>query len=115
LKLEHQKLLSTFAYSFNLRLYSEAEVVMGGGRDGAGSGGGAADDADERPGCRAFGPALEAVLTWLGAEGVESTDSGAPGGGSTGSAGELRHPSVRVLSFLAGLPDLGDGALSAAR
>ena len=82
------------AMSGTATLGGEAEVVMGGGggRDGSGSGGGGDDD--ERPGCRAFGPALEAVLTWLGAEGVDSTDSGAPGGGPTGSAGELRHPSV---------------------
>jgi len=73
---------------------------------------------------RAFGPALEAVLTWLGAEGVEVLASRREGDSksfpfpfaSDPSASAVpNHPSCRVLAFLAGAPDLGDGAISPER
>jgi hypothetical protein len=117
-------------------LGGDAEMVLAGGGGGGGSGNNAngrgekrGDGEDEKPGCRAFGPALEALLTWLGAEGVAGEGdaggkgggggsgggrgAGGVGGGATGGGGELlSHPSCRILSFLAGLPDLGDGALT---
>ena len=61
---------------------------------------------------RAFGPALEAVLTWLGAAspGAESDDA------TRGTNPRRRfHPSCRVLAFLGGAPNLGDGAVDDAQ
>lgn len=72
-------------------------------------------------GKRAFGPALEATLTFLGAEGVEGADGAdgaAPRAGGAGSgfrrnaAEAPRHPTCRVMAFLAGAPDAGDGAVA---
>ena len=55
-------------------------------------------------------------MEWLGADGPGVS---LPGGGVSlaveDETGNLRHPSVRVLTFLAGLPDLGEGALSGER
>ena len=71
-------------------------------------------------GSRAFGPALEATLTFLGAEGVDGAEpASAPRGGGAGfgfwrNATEApRHPTCRVMAFLAGAPDVGDGAVAA--
>ena len=78
-------------------------------------------------GTRAFGPALEAVLTWLGAAspgaGSDAARSSrrrqrgrdADGGFAASGPRHPRHPSCRVLAFLAGAPNLGDGALGDAR
>lgn len=136
-------------------LGGEAEVVGGGRANGTEETGGGAGWIDgtgrsrttTARGRRAFGPALEAVLTWLGAEGVNLGEQdafgsggdihtsgrspgdggraagGPPGGVRNGRGGSSpgvqsrgsTHPSCRVLSFLAGLPDLGDGALTDAR
>jgi len=64
-------------------------------------------------GARAFGPALEATLTFLGAEGVDDAETAARGGGFRLPAAEApRHPTCRVMAFLAGAPDLGDGAVA---
>lgn len=71
---------------------------------------GTIDGGDGPVGRRAFGPALEATLAWLGADAVETRGEGRGAGDGVGG-GDLRHPSCRVLSFLAGLPNLGDGAL----
>ena len=80
---------------------------------------------DDRPsrlrGARAFGPALEATLTFLGAEGVDGAETTSPRRGSGFRAGRgvrpsaadaPRHPTCRVMAFLAGAPDLGDGAVA---
>ena len=72
-------------------------------------------------GARAFGPALEATLTFLGAEGVDGAETTSPRRGSGFRAGRgvqpsaadaPRHPTCRVMAFLAGAPDLGDGAVA---
>jgi len=84
----------------------------GGGGGGGNGGGGGDGDATPR---RAFGPALEAVLAWLGADGVGELKGSGGGGAREGNEGTLRHPSCRVLSFLCGIPNAGDGALSSAR
>ena len=64
-------------------------------------------------GARAFGPALEATLTFLGAEGVDDAVTAASGGGFRLPVAEApRHPTCRVMAFLAGAPDLGDGAVA---
>jgi len=55
----------------------------------------------EGGGARAFGPALEALLSYLGAT---DADTAAP-----------RFPAVRLLSFLSGAPNAGIGALDNAR
>lgn len=60
-------------------------------------------------GTRAFGPALDALLSYLGA-----TPSGF--GPSPVSPFEApRFPSVRVMTFLSGAPNLGLGALDRKR
>jgi len=58
-------------------------------------------------GPRAFGPALDALLTMLGA----------PGGGAPQPGAPLppAFPAVRVLAFVAGPPNAGAGAIDAAR
>ena len=72
-------------------------------------------------GALAFGPALEATLTFLGAEGVDGAETTSPRRGSGFRAGRgvqpsaadaPRHPTCRVMAFLAGAPDLGDGAVA---
>ena len=88
-----------------------AETVAPAGQTADGGGGGTAGvDAAHTP-RRAFGPALEATLAWLGADGVGVGDDVWGAGSEGGGGGDVRHPSCRVLSFLAGMPNFGDGAL----
>lgn len=74
------------------------------------------DSQNKKTGSRAFGPALEAVLTWLGAEGVAGGgDADADANTDPNGAGSSKHLSCRVLCFLAGAPDLGVGSVSRER
>ena len=69
-------------------------------------------------GVRAFGSALDALLTYLGAPGASAAGLArlaASAGDAGGSAAAPRFPSVRVLAFLSDAPDAGAGALDAVR
>jgi hypothetical protein len=67
-------------------------------------------------GARAFGPALDALLTYLGAPGASAAGLArlAASAGGAAAAGP-RFPCVRVLAFVSGAPDAGAGALEGAR
>lgn len=67
-------------------------------------------------GARAFGPALDALLTYLGAPGASAAGLArlAASAGGAAAAGP-RFPCVRVLAFVSGPPDAGAGALEGAR
>ena len=107
-------LLSSLISKFRNVDVDDDEVLLG-----FNHGGETTDNADtivgqNNTGSRAFGPALEAVLTWLGAEGVSHSGDSNLNSFSIAAAAPA-HPSCRVLAFLTGAPDLGDGSVSADR
>ena len=73
----------------------------------------AQDDGDAPPDgedARAFGPAVDAVLTYFGAAGAEASPSAQPPVDRP-----PQFPFVRVLCFLGGPPSVGVGAVDTSR
>lgn len=68
-------------------------------------------------GARAFGAAIDALLTYLGAPGGSASGRARLDGAAsaTNVAAGPRFPSVRVLAFLSGAPDTGVGEIDSIR